>query len=52
MKCYPPFIEKLEKVDPEFFPVVTAQHDKVMAAGAIDVKTKFLILLALDAYAG
>lgn len=52
MKQYPPFIEKLEKVDSDFFQLVSAQHDKVMAPGAIDVKTKFLILLALDAYAG
>ena len=52
MKQYPPFIEKLGKTDPELYQIVISQHDKVMSPGAIDIKTKFLILLALDAYAG
>lgn len=51
MKNYPPFIEKLEKADKELFQLVTAQHDLVLAPGALDLKTKFLILLAVDAYA-
>jgi len=52
MKQYPPFIQKLEKTDPELYQLVTAQHDKVMGPGVIDLKTKFLILLAVDAFAG
>jgi alkylhydroperoxidase/carboxymuconolactone decarboxylase family protein YurZ len=52
MKQYPPFIQKLGTTDPELFQLVTKQHDMVMSPGAIDIKNKFLILLALDAYAG
>ena len=51
MKKYPPFIEKLEQADNELFRLVTAQHDLVLAPGALDLKTKFLILLAVDAFA-
>jgi len=51
-KQYPPFIQKLEKTDPELYQLVSAQHDKIMSQGAIDMKTKFLILLAVDAFAG
>jgi alkylhydroperoxidase/carboxymuconolactone decarboxylase family protein YurZ len=52
MKQYPPFIQKLEKTDPDLYQLVASQHDKVMSPGAIDIKTKFLILLAVDAFAG
>lgn len=51
MKKYPPFIEKLEQSDNELFRLVSAQHDLVLAPGSLDQKTKFLILLAVDAYA-
>jgi alkylhydroperoxidase/carboxymuconolactone decarboxylase family protein YurZ len=52
MKQYPPFIQKLEKTDPDFYRLVVNQHDAVMGQGVLEIKTKFLILLALDAYAG
>ena len=51
MKNYPPFIEKLEQADNDLYQIVTAQHDLVLAPGALDLKTKFLILLAVDAFA-
>jgi len=51
-KQYTPFIQKLEKIDSEMYQIVSAQHDKVMGPGVLDAKTKFLILLAVDAYAG
>jgi alkylhydroperoxidase/carboxymuconolactone decarboxylase family protein YurZ len=49
---YPPFIQNLEKHDPELYKVVTGGHDLIMAPGALDVKTKLLISLAVDAFAG
>lgn len=52
MKNYPPFIQKLEQTDPDFYKLIASLQDEVMKPGAIDVKTKFLILLAVDAFAG
>lgn len=52
MKMYPPFIKKLETTDPELFKLVSAKHDLVTSPGALDVKTKILITLSVDAFAG
>ncbi len=51
-KHYPPFIQKMEKTDPELFKIVTESHDLIMAPGALDPKVKLLISLAVDAFAG
>ena len=49
---YPPFIQKIEKSDPELFKIVAESHDLVMQPGTLDAKTKLLITLAVDAFAG
>lgn len=49
---YPEFIQRLQRTDPELFAVVAAKHDLVMRPGALEQKTKLLILLAADALAG
>jgi alkylhydroperoxidase/carboxymuconolactone decarboxylase family protein YurZ len=49
---YPPFIQKMEKIDPVFFRAVAESHDLALAPGALDPKVKSLILLAVDAFAG
>lgn len=49
---YPPFIRNLENSDPDLFRVVAESHDVAMGPGALDAKTKLLIALAVDAYAG
>lgn len=51
-KHYPPFILKLENTDRELFSLITELYDLVMGPGALDVKTKLLITLAVDAFAG
>ena len=51
-KNYPPFVMELEKNDPELFKVVSSLFDIAMGPGELDAKTKVLITLALDAYAG
>ena len=52
MKHYPKFYELIQKSDPELYSEITTMYDLVMRPGAIDMKTKLLILLAVDAYAG
>ncbi len=49
---YPPHIQQLSTTDPAFFELVAREHDLVMGPGAMDVKSKLLVLLAVDAYAG
>jgi len=45
-------MEVLEGRDPEFFGMVKPLMDKAMGAGALDQKTKTLIILFLDAIRG
>ena len=52
MNQYPPFIQNLEAIDSDLHKVVKSKHDLIMQPGALDMKTKLLILLAVDAYAG
>jgi alkylhydroperoxidase/carboxymuconolactone decarboxylase family protein YurZ len=49
---YPPFIQKVQKSDPELFKVVAETHELIMQPGALDAKTKLLITLAVDTFAG
>ncbi len=51
MNNYPPFYEKIKNSDQEFYKILTDKCDFVMKPGALDIKTKMLILLAVDAYA-
>ncbi len=48
----PPFIQELEKRDPELFEAVKRVTEVANAPGALDAKTKTLISMALDAYIG
>ncbi len=52
MKNYPPFYDDIKDSDPELYKLITSKYDLIMKPGAIDVKTKMLILLAVDAFAG
>ncbi|NOY36916.1 MAG: carboxymuconolactone decarboxylase family protein [Chlorobi bacterium] len=52
MKNYPPFYDDIKNSDPELYDLITNTYDLVMKPGAIDIKTKMLILLAVDAFAG
>lgn len=52
MKQYPEFIQKLKKADPELYKNIAQNFDLSMEPGALDIKTKFLILLAVDTIAG
>ncbi len=45
----PWFVEELRKRDPEFFPVVKAVVESAMYTQALDAKTTYLVVLALDA---
>jgi alkylhydroperoxidase/carboxymuconolactone decarboxylase family protein YurZ len=46
------YMEKLKKSDPDFFEVVKAVLDKTQEKGALDPKTKTLIILFNDAVKG
>lgn len=48
----PPFIQELEKRDPELFEAVKKVTEVANTPGALDAKTKTLISMALDAYIG
>jgi alkylhydroperoxidase/carboxymuconolactone decarboxylase family protein YurZ len=48
----PYFVQQLEGRDPELYAAVKKVFELAMAPGALDPKTKTLISLALDAYAG
>ena len=52
MKQYPEFIQKLKTVDSRLYENITRNFDLCMSPGVVDVKTKFLILLAVDAMTG
>jgi len=51
-KNYPPFVSNLEKSDPKLFQTVASLFDLAMMPGELDAKTKILIALAIDAFAG
>ena len=51
-KQYPPFAEVLRDIDPELFRIVSQNMDLATAQGELDPKTKTLISMALDAFAG
>lgn len=48
-KGVPTFLVKLKKRDPELFESVHKMVQRVMAPGKLDVKTKLLIAIAVDA---
>lgn len=48
----PSFLSKLKDRDPELFKSVHGMVQKVMAPGKLDVKTKLLIAIAVDAAKG
>ncbi len=48
----PWFVEKMEEKDPEFYQQLKRALGVALAPGALDVKTKHLIVLALDALKG
>lgn len=50
-KVYPPFVESLKETDPELYEIVTKNFDLALSPGEVDMKTKVLIVLALDALA-
>lgn len=52
MSKHPPFIQALETIDPEFHQEVSRIFDLAMGPGELDVKTKILISLSLDALIG
>ncbi len=45
----PWFVEELRKRDPDFFPVVKGVVESAMQTRALDAKTTYLVVLALDA---
>jgi alkylhydroperoxidase/carboxymuconolactone decarboxylase family protein YurZ len=45
----PWFVEELREKDPEFFPVVKRVVESVLETRALDAKTTYLVVLALDA---
>ncbi|MBB6218989.1 alkylhydroperoxidase/carboxymuconolactone decarboxylase family protein YurZ [Anaerosolibacter carboniphilus] len=51
-KRYPPFVEAVKPTDSELYEVVTKNMDIAMGPGELDMKTKALIALALDALEG
>ncbi|MBC7075970.1 MAG: carboxymuconolactone decarboxylase family protein [Syntrophomonadaceae bacterium] len=51
-KNLPWFVEKFEDHDPEYFRLVKETVDKAMSPVELDEKTKYLVVLALDAYKG
>lgn len=48
----PWFVEQLQENDSDYFPVVKKVVEQAMSVQALDDKTKFLIVLALDALKG
>jgi len=48
----PKFVEEIKAYDPELYILANAAADEAYADGALDVKTKLLIAMALDAAAG
>lgn len=52
MPNIPPFVQAIEKRDPELYEAVTKVLEVAMKPGAVDEKTKVFICLALDTYIG
>ena len=48
----PWFVEKMGEKDPEFYQRLKSVLEMALAPGALDAKTKYLIVLALDAFKG
>jgi len=48
----PKFVEDIKSYDPALYAVANAAADTAYAEGALDVKTKLLIAMALDAVQG
>lgn len=48
----PWFVEKLAETDPELYELVEKNIELATGPGALDGKTKLLIVLALDAFKG
>lgn len=48
----PWFFEQFEKNDPEYFLLLAEVLEKAMNPQALDDKTKYLLILALDVYKG
>lgn len=51
-KQYPMPIAEIEKIDKQMFEIVENAYDLAMAPGELDVKTKVLITLGIDASLG
>lgn len=45
----PWFVEELREKDPDFFPVVKSVVESALKTRALDLKTTYLVVLALDA---
>lgn len=52
MSSLPWFVQKYKEADPEFFPVIKEVVESAMNPEELDDKTKYLIVLALDASKG
>ncbi len=52
MSSLPWFVQKYQGSDPEFFPLIKEIVEKAMNPEELDEKTKYLIVLALDASKG
>jgi alkylhydroperoxidase/carboxymuconolactone decarboxylase family protein YurZ len=52
MSILPWFVEHYKENDPEYFMLVKQIVEKAMSPVDLDAKTKYLIVLALDAYKG
>lgn len=52
MANLPPFIQEIAKRDPELYAIVSQLAEKALGPGALDARTKTLIVLALDASHG
>jgi alkylhydroperoxidase/carboxymuconolactone decarboxylase family protein YurZ len=48
----PPFLEKLQDIDPAWFSSAMNVQSVINQPGRLDLKTKLLILLAVDAFSG
>jgi alkylhydroperoxidase/carboxymuconolactone decarboxylase family protein YurZ len=48
---YPNFVEAVKKVDPKLYELVKQNMDLALQPGELDLKTKALIVMALDAMA-
>jgi alkylhydroperoxidase/carboxymuconolactone decarboxylase family protein YurZ len=51
-KKYPAFYAPLEDADPKLHEIMKSLYDASMGEGALDSKTKVLIAMTVDAFAG